>query len=204
MKKQTKKELSWAQIDQKIHAYLHSANFRKLILLLLVVSTLAFDLAILSAGKNLFPKDQKAPENVANPWEKDVRELVKGSPMEVMTPYISQKEKKTAAFLVSIAKKESNWGKFSPKLNGKNCFNYWGYRGKGENVTPSGYTCFSSPRQAVNVVSRRMTELIRESNLDTPRKMAVWKCGWNCSWDNPEAVEKWIQDVDYYYQKFYE
>jgi len=124
--------------------------------------------------------------------------------MEKMAPYISAKEKRTAAFLIGIAKKESNWGKYSPKLNGKDCYNYWGYRGSGENVTPSGYTCFDSPRQAVNVVGQRISDLINDSDLSTPEEMIVWKCGWSCAEHSDESVDKWIADVGIYYDKVYQ
>jgi hypothetical protein len=68
-------------------------------------------------------------------------------------------------------------------------------------MTWDGYTCFDSPRQAVNTISQRFNELINDSGLGTPRKMVVWKCGWDCSGQDPAGVEKWIRDVDYYYQK---
>ena len=130
--------------------------------------------------------------------------MISKTPMEKMIPYIAQKDKMTAAFVVSVAKKESNWGKHSPIVNGRDCYNYWGYRGGGENITWDGYTCFKNPRQAVNVVSQRFDSLIKKSNFDTPAKMVVWKCGYDCSWDNPIAVQKWVSDVDFYFQKFYE
>ena len=78
-----------------------------------------------------------------------VKTLAKGFPLERMAPYISEQNEDTAAFIVGIAKKESNWGKRVPKRGGKDCYNYWGYRGKGDNVTWDGYTCFESPREAV-------------------------------------------------------
>ena len=135
-------------------------------------------------------------------FEKKIDATVTGYPIERMSPYIAGKDKKVATFLLAIAKKESNWGKFSPKKNGQQCWNFWGYRGS-ENPTPSGYSCFRSPGQAVNVVGSRIQELV-DANIDTPREMAVWKCGYDCSWDNPGAVDKWVADVGYYYKKIYE
>lgn len=135
-------------------------------------------------------------------FEKEIRDLTKDSPLGKMTPFIAKKDKKVATFLVAIGKKESNWGKFSPKKNGKDCFNYWGYRGP-ENPTASGYSCFHSRRQAVDVVGGRIEDLINQ-DIDTPKELAVWKCGRSCTWDNPQNVQKWIQDVDYYYKKIYE
>lgn len=132
----------------------------------------------------------------------EVAKMVAGTPMEKMVPYLSEKDDQVASFLVAIAKKESNWGKFSPKKNGKECFNYWGYRGP-ENTTDSGYSCFRNPRQAVSVVGRRIAELI-DQEIDTPSKMIVWKCGRNCEAAGGQAAaDKWIQDVGYYYRRMY-
>ncbi len=132
--------------------------------------------------------------------ERKIQEMVSGHPILEMTPYIANKDREVAAYLVAIAKKESNWGKRSPQKSGKNCYNYWGYRGN-YNETNSGYSCFDSPEQAVNVVGGRIEELV-EKNIDTPQKMAVvWKCGWDCSSHKTESVQKWIRDVNYYFKK---
>lgn len=64
----------------------------------------------------------KAPSRV----EKDIKKLVRGYPIEEMAPYIAGKNKKVAAFLVAIAKKESNWGVYSPKKEGKELFQLLG------------------------------------------------------------------------------
>jgi hypothetical protein len=32
--------------------------------------------------------------------------------------------------------------------------------------------------------------------------VVVWKCGYDCGWDNPEAVRKWVSDVNMYFEKF--
>ena len=134
--------------------------------------------------------------------EEEIRLMVKDYPIEKMAPYIAQKDRKTAAFMIGIAKKESDWGKRVPILDGRDCYNYWGYRGQGK-LTQDGYSCFKNPRQAVNIIARRINELIKDSDLDTPEKMKVWKCGWNCENHNPDSVAKWISDVDYYFKKFY-
>ena len=177
---------------------------KKAILLFMVALTLFYDVLILGYAKSLPVAENKIKTKIITPLEKNINNLVAGYPMEKMAPYISAKEKRTAAFLIGIAKKESNWGKYSPKLNGKDCYNYWGYRGQGENVTPSGYTCFDSPRQAVNVVGQRISDLINDSNLSTPEEMIVWKCGWNCAGHSDESVDKWIADVGIYYNKVYQ
>lgn len=133
--------------------------------------------------------------------EKNIGKVVSDYPIEKMAPYIAKQDKKVAAFLVAIAKKESNWGKRTPKKNGKECFNYWGYRGR-ENTTASGYSCFNSRSQAVSVVGKRIKNLVAE-NIDTPRKMLVWKCGGSCSGETGRGASKWIRDVDFYYKKLY-
>jgi hypothetical protein len=170
----------------------------------LVILALFYDILILSYSQSFPDLNETIKKEVITPFERSIEKLVSGYPIEKMVPYISTKEKKTAAFLVGIAKKESNWGKYSPKLNGKDCYNYWGYRGQGENVTPSGYTCFKNPKEAVNVVSERIDELVNDSNLNTPEKMIVWKCGWDCAGHSDESVSKWIADVGYYYRKVYQ
>ena len=139
--------------------------------------------------------------NRANELRQEISAIVEGYPMENMARYISKQDRKTAAFVVGVAKKESNWGKYTPKKDGQECYNYWGYRGRSENMTPGGYTCFSSPKEAVAVVSKRFDTLIKEEELDTPEKMVVWKCGWSCAGHDPARVSKWIQDVEYYYGK---
>jgi hypothetical protein len=131
--------------------------------------------------------------------EMNIRKMVKGSPISRMAPYISKEDQRTAKFLVAIAKKESNWGKYSPKKGGKECYNYWGYRGE-YNQTSSGYSCFDSERQAVRVVGGRIKELI-DQGINTPQDMIVWKCGETCDGHDPESVRKWIADVDFYYKK---
>jgi len=124
-------------------------------------------------------------------------ELVGGYPMAEMVPHISKREKKTAAFLISIAKKESDWGKHSPSKNGRHCYNYWGYKG-GYDPTESGYSCFDSAEQAIQVVGDRIDQLV-EKKLDTPQKMVIWKCGSNCAAD--ANAGNWIAAVNSYFQK---
>lgn len=126
--------------------------------------------------------------------------MLAGSPMEVMAEALSGRKDDVAAYLVAIAKKESNWGRHTPKKNGKECYNYWGYRGK-ENPTDSGYSCFDSPDHAVDVVGNRIERLI-DQDIDTPARMVVWKCGSNCEAAGGQAAaNKWISDVTLYYNK---
>lgn len=134
--------------------------------------------------------------------ERGIKKMVKGYPIEKMAPYIAKKNPKTAAFLVAIAKKESNWGKRKPVLNGEDCYNYWGFRLQTERMGSDGHTCFDSPKQAVDMVAKRLDELIEEEKIDSPNDMIVWKCGYGCQNDNKDKSElKWIKDVGYYYNE---
>lgn len=133
--------------------------------------------------------------------ENEIREMVKGYPMENMVLYIAQKDETVAAFMVSIAKKESNWGERVPMLDGQDCYNYWGYREKRERMGTGGHTCFNNPREAVNTVAKRISELVYKNKLNTPGRMITWKCGSSCASHSPESVNKWISDVDWYFQK---
>ena len=132
--------------------------------------------------------------------EKKIREMVKGYPIEEMVPYILEKDKIVAAFLIGIAKKESAWGKRVPVLNQHDCFNYWGYRGKRRHMGTGGHTCFNSPKDAVDTVSRRLEKLVYQDKVDTPAEMmVVWKCGYDCSTHAKADTKKWIQDVNLYF-----
>ena len=71
--------------------------------------------------------------------------------------------------------------------------NYWGYRGP-ENTTASGYSCFSTPEQAITAVGGRIARLV-DQGASNPSEMVVWKCGASCSWDDPANVRSWIADV---------
>jgi hypothetical protein len=142
--------------------------------------------------------NQPDPEILA-----EVDEMLDGYPMQEMAPYIATQNKDVVAYLIAIAKKESAWGKRTPKLNGQECYNYWGYRGKRERMGSGGHTCFDSPKDAVHTVSRRIKHLIKKG-YDTPEKMVVWKCGYSCAGHSSLGVDKWIEDVDYYYQQFLE
>lgn len=143
----------------------------------------------------------QTPIERSSKMEKNIKKMVSDFPIKKMTSYIANQDKEVAAFLIAIAKKESNWGMFSPKKNGRDCYNYWGYRGS-YNQTKSGYSCFDSPRQAVKVVGERIEELIA-SNVDTPQEMLLWKCGKRCSAKTSNGAAKWVRDVDLYYNKFY-
>jgi hypothetical protein len=129
-----------------------------------------------------------------------IAETVAGSPMAEMVPALEQRSKEVSSYLVAIAKKESDWGVHSPKKAGRDCYNYWGYRGK-ENTTDSGYSCFDSPNHAIEVVGDRIEKLL-DQNINTPAKMVVWKCGSNCEATGGQAAaNKWISDVKLYHDR---
>lgn len=139
---------------------------------------------------------------VKSSLEKTLEKMVAGHPMEDMVSYIARQDPVTATFLVSIAKQESNWGKYSPKnSDGSDCYNYWGYRGQTEEVTPLGYSCFRTPKEAVKVVGNRLNQLIWDYKLDTPKKLLVWKCGFSCAGHNPVDVARWQNTVGMYSEK---
>jgi hypothetical protein len=133
--------------------------------------------------------------------EEEINKMVDGYPIKKMTPLIAQLDTRVAAFVIAIAKKESNWGKRVPVLNGEDCFNYWGYRGIREKMGTGGHTCFDSPRDAVETVSRRINDLV-QAEIDTPQEMVIWKCGSSCAGHSEYSVDKWISDVEMYFEKF--
>jgi len=141
----------------------------------------------------------KAEKQITNPLKEVILKLVVGYPIEEMAKDISEQDKLVASFLIAIAKKESAWGKRVPIKDGRDCFNYWGYRG-GENPTDSGYSCFESTKQAVAVVGKRIKKLVEEG-FNTPEKMLVWKCGSTCVGHDPVGVRKWVSDVGLYVNK---
>jgi len=123
----------------------------------------------------------------------EILTYVKGHPMEDMAPYIAKQPRIVAAFIVGIAMKESKFGTYSPHLDGRDCHNYWGFKGGGT-TTSGGYTCFDTPEESIQVVGRRIARLV-DGGRTNPAEMVIWKCGSSCSWDNPENVRSWIADV---------
>lgn len=170
---------------------------------ILIFSLLGFVLVIFSIFIFLSKERGRVSSiDFSSELEKRMYKIVSGYPIQDMTSSISSKDRTVAAYLVAIAKKESNWGKHSPTKDGKTCYNYWGYRGT-YNQTNSGYSCFDSQEQAVNVVGKRIKDLI-DRNVSTPREMAIaWKCGWDCSGHSFFSVKKWEWDVEYYFNKVY-
>jgi hypothetical protein len=135
-------------------------------------------------------------------FERRVRKMVEGYPIEDMVPEIIKQDRTVAMFLVAIAKKESNWGKRVPlDDNYQDCYNYWGYRGIRNMMGTGGHTCFNSRADAVKTVGKRLSTLINEYDLDTPEELIVWKCGSSCAGHSSYSVQKWISDVELYFDK---
>lgn len=167
------------------------------------ISLIIFSLVVFVVAEILRDRGKVTSIDFSSELESRMKIMVSGSPIEEMVPYIAKQDKIVAAFLVAIAKKESNWGKYAPEKNGKTCYNFWGYRGT-YNQTDSGYSCFDSPSQAVDVVGGRIREFVGRK-IDTPKKMAIaWKCGFDCSGHSFFSVKKWEWDVGYYFKKIYE
>lgn len=186
--------------NKKGEAIILSSNHFKVIIISLMV--LIFLVVILFVSEVLKNRGKVSSTDFSHDLEGRIRSMVSEYPIQEMAPYISKQNRIVAAFLVAIAKKESNWGKFSPQKEGRNCYNYWGYRGT-YNQTDSGYSCFDSPEQAVKVVGERIGEFV-DRKIDNPRKMAVaWKCGFDCSGHSFFSVKKWEWDVGYYFKKIY-
>ncbi len=162
-----------------------------------LILSLAFGFSAWQAGREISKIEYKEAPRV-NPMEIKIRQMASEHPIKEMAPYIANQNEEVAKYLVAIAKKESNWGKYSPQKNGKTCYNYWGYRGT-YNQTESGYSCFDNPRQAVKVVGERIGELLAQG-ITTPDDMIVWKCGRSCA-GHGSSAQKWIDDVGLYYEK---
>lgn len=145
------------------------------------------------------PQLTDSDSNINPQLQSDVTRIVKNTPMAAMVNEISQRDRAVAAYLVGIAMKESKFGKFSPKKEGTECYNYWGYRGK-ENTTKSGYSCFKSPQHAIAVVGDKIAGMLKKGSKK-PAEMISWKCGSSCAGHDPESVRKWIADVAINYYK---
>src|SRR3989344_132458 len=168
------------------------------------------DVVILGDGTDAKPDDYDSGsdiffeyfnETAEAQYKENVKKMVRGYPIEAMLPYIFEQDRLTAAFLIGIAKKESNWGKRGPVLDDQDCFNYWGYRGVRRMMGTGGHPCFNSRKDAGDTVAKRLDTLIRSEKLNTPEKMIIWKCGFSCSGHSRESVKKWISDVDMYFKQ---
>lgn len=129
----------------------------------------------------------------------ELQAILEKTPMNAMVEPISKQNKTVAAFLVGISLKESGLGFHAPRKNGKDCYNYWGFKGS-VNPTAGGYSCFSSAEQAVEMVGARLQKLV-DKKIDTPAEMVVWKCGSSCQGHSKQSVAEWINDVSGYFYK---
>jgi hypothetical protein len=141
---------------------------------------------------------QKNENQKQEEFQDEIEKMVKGYPIEKMVPLIAKKDRIVAAFIIGIARQESQWGKHIPVYQGKDCYNYWGYRGKNP-VGTGGHSCFASPQDAVDTVAKRIEWLVKNDELNTPSKMSIWKCGSAC--ENDKNVKNWINNVDLYFRK---
>lgn len=154
------------------------------------------DCSDIVSGRDVFVSGDR------NGLEEEIRSLVSGYPIEAMAPFMASYDREIAALLVGIAKKESGWGEHVPlDAAGKDCFNYWGYKGAGTRGTGMGHGCFGDPEEAVRTVGNRLVELVAMRNTSDPENMIIWKCGSSCAGHSKESVRKWIVDVSLYYDK---
>jgi len=163
-----------------------------------------FSLALGAYGTHRFFREFSKEEPVTYDADlyRDIRRMASGYPIVKMAEFIAEYDALTAAYVVAIAKKESNWGKVSPSdADGRHCYNYWGFRLDEGDVTPSGYTCFASPEEAVDAVAGRIREMVHGEGRDDPGEMVVWKCGYDCAGHSEASVVKWARDVGYYVGK---
>lgn len=147
------------------------------------------------------PDTSPAPAEVQD-FSLELQAIVRGFPIETMVQTIAEYDRDIAGLIVGIGKKESNWGKRTPKLSGEECFNFWGYRGSGDRgLTADGYGCWTVPERAVRAIGDRLTNLRDLRASADPARMVVWKCGRSCASHSPESVAKWIADVNLYYRE---
>lgn len=158
------------------------------------------DALYFSNEENFFSRENISDEKKKD-LEKRIREMVVGYPIENMIPYILEQDYQVAMYMIAIAKQESQWGERVPVLNGKDCYNYWGYRENRELMGSAGHTCFNSREDAVETVGKRLDDLLYKYNRQTADKLIIWKCGFSCEGHNPEGVDAWIGTVGRYYSE---
>jgi len=130
-------------------------------------------------------------------FETKIRDLVGNHPIKQMAPFIAKEDPLVAAMFIAIARKESSWGEHVPVNNGKDCYNYVGFRLKTDKMGSAGHSCFATPKEGFERTAKRIKDLIYKENMTTAQKMvSPWKCGYRPDLDNPQAVQKWVSDVD--------
>lgn len=134
-------------------------------------------------------------------FERRAREMVAGYPIEAMLPEIFKQDRTVAAYLIAMAKQESQWGRRVPVLDGQDCYNYWGFRAVRDQMGTGGHTCFDSPADAVATVGKRVHELIYTYGRSTAEELIIWKCGYSCDGHDQSNVRAWKRTVGMYYDK---
>ena len=179
-------------------------HFLKLFLMLTIIFLIGM-LLLGNEWKRLARKIQRhfsPPKEINWTLKEKIDKLTVGYPIQKMSAEIAKQDPQVAAFLVAIAKKESDWGRRTPKYKGKECYNYWGFRRRRLLMGSGGHTCFDDPADAVETVAERIEDLIAKG-IDTPQEMVIWKCG-RCRGPASAGAGKWIKDVRYYYNKMLE
>jgi hypothetical protein len=206
--KKTTKYLSKKKQLQQQTLLVPKAFSRRKVYLFMAVCAAVFTFSVVAASRSIQATANTVPDSFKSlpQWrlEKVVTEMTEGYPIAKMLPYIFEQDQLTTAYLVSIAKKESNWGKKSPKKDGQDCYNYWGYKGEGSRGIAAGHGCFGSPEEAVETVAKRIDILTQDYELESPGQMVVWKCGYSCDGHSDASVKKWISDVAYYTEEIQE
>ena len=199
------KTVDFSKRKMKKLAYLEDDLLRNFLFILIILFLILFIFCVVNSSQQIVKASDNVRLNIGKyrnqELENKIKKMTADYPIDKMAYYISRQDEDVAAFLVAIAKKESNWGKRTPKLNGKECYNYWGFREKRTRMGSGGHTCFDNPRDAVATVSGRIKNLLAKG-VDTPAEMVIWKCGYSCKSQNPQSVKKWIADIGLYYSKF--
>jgi hypothetical protein len=110
---------------------------------------------------------KKAEEEAKAKRVAAIEKLLKGSPMTAMAPVIAEQDTEIAALIVGIARKESQWGVRSPRKNGSDCFNYWGFKGAGGRGVGMGHACFATREEAVEKIAKRLEKLVKQRGTST-------------------------------------
>lgn len=156
------------------------------------------DIQTTSKTENQTQKDENKNDD-KEALKRDISKILKNTPMAAMIDSIAEHDRTVAAFIVGIAMKESKFGVYSPKLNNHDCYNYWGFKGGGKTIA-GGYTCFSSPEDAVATVGKQIEKMVARG-VRHPAQAISWKCGSTCAGHNSADIRKWIADVSVNFYK---
>lgn len=148
-------------------------------------------------------KEEKRKYHIDNKSSGDFSEklyaIVGDAPIKEMIPFIAKRNKHTAAFLIAIAKKESGLGEHAPSLDGRDCHNYWGYKGSAGRGSSLGYACFADAEEAIEIVGNRIDVLVSKDRTTPARMVDTWKCGTSCKGD--PGAPSWVSTVSLYFEK---